>query len=351
MQNHFTRLLSCIFGGALVLLVVTMAEPVFAQESAGPRPRTLTASERPLPSVFTLPAPRNGAELKAIQDHVTQQFPTWAESTVNLAVGGRRGAAQGSGVIVSPEGLILTAAHVSGAPGQPVTITTHDGKSYPGITLGRNTTLDASLVRFEDPSRRDWPAAPVAMKAAVEGDWCAVLGHPGGYQSDRGVVLRLGRVILQNKWLIQTDCELIGGDSGGPLFNMRGEVIGINTRIGESTEFNIHVPIEVYTRDWKRLVDSEDFRTHSGAYLGLSGVPAPSGEGLLVEKLTPGEAAENQGIRVGDILLTCQGEKITDLAQLTELIGRRFPGQTAQITLRRNGETLTVTPRLGMRRE
>lgn len=366
----FFRMLNCTgcnaFRIAFIALSMGLSGQLFAEE--GPAPglnaaktpevssgfafKTIDPSSVKIPAVFSLPAPRSAADLKTIQDHVTQLVPTLRAATVNLTLDTRRGGggSQGSGVIVSSDGIILTAAHVGGRPGRPVSIVTNDGKLYQGVTLGRNVTMDASLVRIES-DRRDWPAVPVAVTPYKAGDWCLVLGHPGGYQEDRGIVLRLGRVVYCNKWLIQTDCELIGGDSGGPLFNMSGEVIGINTRIGEDTNFNIHVPIEVYTQDWNRLVAGEDFRTHSGAYLGLAGSKAPSGEGLVVDRVTSGDAAEREGIEVGDILLTFQGEKIVDLPQLTELVGRQFPGQAVKITLLRNGETKTVILRLGTRWE
>ncbi|SFI98083.1 S1C family serine protease [Planctomicrobium piriforme] len=340
-----SRQVICLWA-LLILTSSALAQPATPSPAA---PVAKSAPVTPLPEAFAQPAPRSVADLKAIQDHVTKLVPQLKAVTVGLSVPAIGGGAQGSGVIVAPEGYILTAAHVAGPPGKPVTITTSDGKRHPGITLGRNSTLDASMVRFESTTRRDWPHAVVATESARSGDWCAVMGHPGGYQKDRGLVLRLGRVVQKNDWLVQTDCELVGGDSGGPLFNMRGEVIGINTRIGESTEFNIHVPAEVYTRDWKRLVAGEDFRTHSGAYLGLSGVPATTGEGLLVEKVQPGDAADRDGIKVGDILLTFEGEKIKDLAQLTELVGEEFPGQSVKITLQRDGQVRSVTLRLGMK--
>ncbi len=346
-------MLQCLICSLFWIPTAGSAEPMASTSSTGPvvavQPKTRGAAAAELPAVFSLPAPRNAADLKVIQDHVTSLYPTLSQATVNLSVNGPGGNAQGSGVFVAAEGIILTAAHVTGRPGRPVTVTLHDGSRYAGITLGRNTTLDASLVRIVESDRRDWPALPVAGSKAKAGDWCAVLGHPGGYQRDRRAVLRLGRVVYENKWQIQSDCELVGGDSGGPLFNMHGEVIGINTRIGESTEFNIHVPIEVYTRDWARLMNSEDFRTHSGAYLGVSGIAAPSGTGLLVQKVEAGEAAARAGVKVGDLIISCQGEKVTDLAQLTELIGQHFPGQSIRLVLSRDGEVVNLTARLGAR--
>jgi serine protease Do len=329
-------------------MVLTLV--VLCGTSARAQPEAAVSATVPaVPPVFSKPAPQSVQDLQAIQQHVIQLVPQLKAVTVNLTIHAHGAAgAQGSGVIVAPEGLILTAAHVTGMPGRSVTITTSDGKRYPGITLGRNATLDAAMVRFES-SRRDWPWASVATSPTHPGEWCAVMGHPGGYQPERGLVLRLGRVVQKNEWMVQTDCELVGGDSGGPLFNMQGEVIGINTRIGESTEFNIHVPAEIYSRDWKRLLAGEEFRTHSGAYLGLSGSPAPSGEGLLIDRVVPGDVAEREGLRTGDILLTFQGENIHDLAQLTELVGQEFPGQSVKLTLLRDGQVRSVTLRLGMR--
>ena len=162
-------------------------------------------------------------------------------------------------------------------------------------------------------------------------------------------MLRLGRVILKNNWLVQSDCELIGGDSGGPLFNMRGEVIGINTRIGENTEYNFHVPAEAYLRDWKRLVASEDFHTHSGAYLGISGTPNTEGLGLVITDVYEGEPAEHAGVRAGDILLTFQGTKVTDLNQLIQLVGDERPGKSVTLGILRDGQPMDVTVRLAMR--
>jgi serine protease Do len=294
--------------------------------------------------VFSQALPHTVADLKAIEKHVQELVPKIAACTVNLKIG----RAQGTGVIISPEGLILTAAHVAGRPGTSISITMSDGSRVRGTALGRDRTLDASVVQI-DSDRKDWPSVPLADEAANPGDWCLVLGHPGGYVKDRGLVLRLGRVVDDTDWLIQTDCELVGGDSGGPLCNMRGEVIGINTRIGASVSSNYHVPSEVFRKDWDRLLASEDFRTHSGAYLGVSGIPAPSGRGLLIQKVYPGDPAERAGVEDGDILLSFQGTPVTDLDQLIELVGEEYPQQVVSMVILHQGETKELTVRLGRR--
>lgn len=331
-----------VVAGIVGSLLFLSPDAVQAQPAAPPSDRQAVA----VPDAFSRPAPNSVADLKAIQTHVTRLVPPLSACTVNLKIG----RAQGSGVIVSPQGHVLTAAHVSGQPGNDVTITTRDGKRFQGISLGRNTMLDASMVKIQS-ERTDWPYCPLARQPARPGDWCLVLGHPGGYQRERGAVLRLGRVIVHNDWLIQSDCELVGGDSGGPLFNMQGEVIGINTRIGESTEFNFHVPAEVYARDWHRLAGSEDFRTHSGAYLGISGITRGDGPGLLIQKVYPGDPADLAGIQEGDILIAFQGKKVTDLQQLIDLVGAEHPGQSVKLSILRDGETREITLRLAMRLE
>ena len=329
-------------------LLLSISLTLHAEE---PKPATYPVSVETVPRAFDLPAPKTVDDLRAMQDHLTSLIPRLMECTVNLQIGG----AQGSGVIVDPDGYILTAAHVSGRPGNRVSITMPDGNQYRGRSLGRNKILDASVVKIES-DRTDWPYCSMAVKEIDEeavskpGDWCIVIAHPGGYQAERGLVVRVGRVILGNRWMIQTDCELVGGDSGGPLFGIDGKVIGINTRIGESTDLNFHVPIEAYTRDWDRLVKGEDFRTHSGAYLGVSAQVAQQGEvGLKITKVHDGDPADRAGIKEGDILMTFQSRKITSMQQLYDLVREQSPGKSVKIGILRDGEALEITLRLGMR--
>lgn len=331
---------------AACLLVVTSPLRVKAAEETEKNSLigTSPVSVASVPEAFSHPAPANVNELRDMQTHLTSLIPRLMECTVNLQIG----AAQGSGVLVSADGYILTAAHVSGAPGARVSITMPDGNRYRGRSLGRNKMLDASLVKL-DSDRTDWPYCEMAEEVAEPGDWCIVVAHPGGYQEDRGLVVRVGRVILENRWMIQSDCELVGGDSGGPLFGVDGKVIGVNTRIGESTDLNFHVPIQAYTRDWDRLVASEDFQTHSGAYLGVSGVVKQDSPGMKVTKVFPGDPADRAGLQEGDILLTFQSRKITSMQQLVDLVGAEMPGKSVKLGVLRGDETIDLKLRLGMR--
>ena len=324
---------------AAILCLLLIGSTLRADDAA-PGPVTVDK----VPEGFLKPVPKGVNELKEMQEHLIDIIPALKECTVNLQVGG----AQGSGVIISPQGHILTAAHVSGRPGKKLNIIMNDGNQYRGRSLGRNVILDASLVLIES-DRKDWPHCKMAEEPPKPGDWSIVIAHPGGYQEDRGLVVRLGRVILANRWMVQTDNELVGGDSGGPLFSPDGTVIGVNTRIGESTDLNFHVPIQAYTRDWDRMIAGEDFRTHSGAYLGVSGVVRANTVGMEITDVYPGDPADRAGLKKGDVLLTFQSRKVVSMQQLVDLVGKEMPGKSVKLGVVRDGETLDVTLRLGMR--
>ncbi|MEZ5944444.1 MAG: trypsin-like peptidase domain-containing protein [Planctomycetaceae bacterium] len=335
---------------AILVLNSTTALPDDASLNKGTVPAastvtTDTSGVEELPTAFRNLVPESLEQLREIEQFTTRLVPQLKECTVNIRVG----PSQGSGVIVSSDGLILTAAHVVTRPGRRVSIVFQNGDTYRGKVLGRNTTLDAAMVQLES-DRTDWPHCELGtMDSFDQGDWCIVLGHPGGFMEDRGLVTRLGRVVHKTKWYVQSDCELVGGDSGGPIFDMRGKLIGISTRIGEDTSANFHVPISAYHDGWDRMLASEDYHSHSGAYLGLSGDPVEGGVGLKLTDVYPGTPADVAGLRVGDVVVTVESKRVTDTKQLAELVGEFVPGETVKMEIVRNGKPQTIEVRLGLR--
>src|SRR6185295_2323319 len=121
--------------------------------------------------------------------------------------------------------------------------------------LGLDKDVDAGMIKITD--KGEWPAAEMAPDDSyAAGHWCAAVGHPNGYQKERGSVVRLGHVLAARRGVVQTDCTLVGGDSGGPLYDLEGRVIGIHSRIGMFITANIHVPVDTYRETWDRLVAS-----------------------------------------------------------------------------------------------
>src|SRR5690606_1520398 len=119
-----------------------------------------------------------------------------------------------------------------------------------------DASIDSGLMEITDQG--DFPAVEMGDSSKLKrGQWVLALGHPGGFESGRRPVLRLGRILDVEDDAIRTDCTLVGGDSGGPLFDMQGRVIAIHSRIGGPLTANIHVPVNVYKENWDRLAAGE----------------------------------------------------------------------------------------------
>src|SRR5262249_27260555 len=144
-------------------------------------------------------------DLRALEKAVQAILPKTQPCTVAIYIG----TGQGSGVIISEDGFVLTAGHVSGKPGQDAIVVMPDGKKLKGKTLGRNPGIDSGLVKIMDEGK--YPFCDMGKASDVKrGQWVVAIGHPGGFRLNRKPVVRLGRVIQTNHMLIHTDCTLVG---------------------------------------------------------------------------------------------------------------------------------------------
>ncbi|SKA91681.1 serine protease, S1-C subfamily, contains C-terminal PDZ domain [Prosthecobacter debontii] len=257
-----------------------------------------------------------------------------------------------SGVIMSEDGLILTAAHVAERPGRELRVILEDGTVVRATTLGLDKTTDAALMQINDTEKK-WPFVKVSRDVlkAQPGEWCFALGHPGGFDEKRGVVLRVGRIIKQTANSLQTDCVLMGGDSGGPLFDLNGDVIGIHSLIWEGRNENMHVSMAPFLRSWDEMKGSLVIRTWgigSGGYLGV-GTEANAQGSIEVVDVIAGSPSEKAGILNGDVILALNGETITGLPQFTHAVRMRAAGEEIHLKLRSKGVERDVSVTLGSR--
>ncbi|MEO8494002.1 MAG: trypsin-like peptidase domain-containing protein [Planctomycetota bacterium] len=211
--------------------------------------------------VLNRPVPRDASDLRVIEYAATKLAAQVVQCTVGVQVGNNHG----SGVVITESGYVLTAAHVTERPGRNATIRFPDGKTVRGKTLGLHTHADGALIKITEEG--SWPFAPVVTlddyPYPKPGDWCIATGHPGGFDKDRTPPVRLGRIIDVNETVIRTDCAINSGDSGGPLFDMQGRVIGIHSRIAELAAVNLHGPVLAYQEAWQQMKDGEVYPPHS----------------------------------------------------------------------------------------
>jgi serine protease Do len=286
----------------------------------------------------------SAAQLRLIQSQLKRVIKQVLPATVGVEV---RGAA-GSGVIVNKEGLVLTAGHVVGQADRRAWVELPDGRRLRGRTLGANHDIDAGMIQLDDPPL-DLPFAPVSEGPDLSnGQWVLTLGQPGGIIEHRSPPVRFGRVLFRGESLLCTDCKLVGGDSGGPLFNMQGEVVGIHSSIGPLVTHNFHVPIAAFRKSWHRLLAGEvwggQHDDDKGPQLGVRG--RTEGGRCLISQVFPGMPAEKAGVKPGDVIVAVDGRPISTFDELARIVFFKEPGAKLRLKIDRGGETLTITAEL-----
>ena len=190
---------------------------------------------------------------------VRKLAPDLVDATIAIIVNG----GSGSGVIVSPEGLVITAAHVTNDPKKQMKVLLSDGRELPATSLGVDHETDGALLQINAPG--PFPFRPyVETKTYKVDDWVIATGHPGGPVVGRPAPVRLGRISeagIKSGFsdAITSSAMVISGDSGGPLYNLKGEVIGINSNISSSWRINKHVPLPSIVARWDALIAGEAF--------------------------------------------------------------------------------------------
>ena len=241
---------------------------------------------------------------------------------------GLRGAgpAVGTGVVVSKDGLILTAGHVAAATRDDITVSFPDGRKVKAKALGADYSRDSAMVQIIEEG--EYPFVKVGKSDHLKvDDWCLALGHAGGFQIDRSPPVRLGRVVDRGgNLLLSTDCALIGGDSGGPLIDLEGNVIGIHSRIGQTLSQNHHVPISAFHYAWDRLKKGERWGTLDGGGRRRRGPRTgirPAGgddKGVRIRVQEDSHAAK-AGLEDDDIVTKVDGKEVAASASSTARCG------------------------------
>ena len=269
----------------------------------------------------------------------------------------RRAQGLGSGFIVDPSGLIVTNNHViDGA--EKITIVLQNGDEFKGTLVGHDEKTDLAVVRID--ADRDLPTVPWGDSDTIEvGDWAIAIGNPFGLGGSvsAGIVSARGRNIQSGPYddFIQVDTPINRGNSGGPLFDQTGHVIGVNTAIFSPSGGNVGIGFAIPANQAKKIVAElvENGSVERG-WLGVSIQPM-TGEiaeslgledatGALVASVSEDGPAAHGGLKTGDVIMRFGATKIDNVRDLTRAVADTEPGTTSKMTVWRGGkeETLTV---------
>ena len=265
----------------------------------------------------------------------------------------------GSGFIVSPDGVILTNAHVV-RDAKEVTVKLQDRREYRAKVLGSDPKTDVAVLKIE---AKNLPVVPIGKSSELRvGEWVLAIGSPFGLDSTvtAGVVSAKGRSLPDDSQVpfIQTDVAVNPGNSGGPLFNTRGEVVGINSQIYSQTGgyqgLSFAIPIDVAYKIKEQLVATG---TVKHAKLGVTVQEVGQGfadafklespEGALVSNVERGGAADQAGIKSGDVIRKLNGQPIVASGDLPAMLSVATPGDKVTLEVWRDGKLVQLGARLG----
>lgn len=265
---------------------------------------------------------------------------------------------QGSGFIVSPDGIILTNAHVV-RDAKEVTVKLTDRREYRAKVLGADPKTDVAVLRID---AKNLPVVTLGKISELKvGEWVLAIGSPFGFENTvtAGVVSAKGRSLPDDSAVpfIQTDVAVNPGNSGGPLFNARGEVVGINsqiyTRSGGYQGVSFAIPVDVAVRIKNQIVATGKVE-HARLGVAVQEVnqsfadsfKLDKPEGALVSSVEKGGPADKAGLQSGDVIRGVNGQPIVSSGDLPALIGLAAPGDSIRLDIWRQGAAKVITARL-----
>jgi len=274
----------------------------------------------------------------------------------------------GSGFIVSADGYVVTNSHVVTAEGkgevESISVTLPNGDDYPAKLVGRDAASDLAVLKITTPKPLPFVKFGDSRNARV-GDWVIAIGNPFGLGGTvtagiiSAVYRNTGTGSAYDRYL-QTDAAINRGNSGGPMFDMKGQVIGINNAIfspnGGSIGIGFAIPADIAAPIVERLMKGQAIER---GYLGIriqalsddlaDSLGIPHNHGEFVQAVEPGKAAALAGIQAGDVVLKVNGKDVTPGQSLSFLVANTAPGSRIPIELIRNDQRMTVTATVAKR--
>jgi len=271
----------------------------------------------------------------------------------------RHGVALGSGFIISQDGYVVTNNHVVEHGGKEVTVTLDSGKEVKAKVIGTDPKTDLAVLKIEESG--DYPFVKFAKQLPRIGDWVLAIGNPFGLGGTvtAGIVSAEGRDIGSGPYdqFIQIDAPINKGNSGGPTFNLKGEVVGVNTAIFSPSGGSIGLGFAIPAQTVDQVVADLEHGGVKRGYLGVQiqpvtqdiadGLGLKSTDGALVAEAQPDTPAAAAGFKSGDVIVKLNGAEVKNAADLTRKVGALKPGDKAAVTFMRDGKEQTADVTLG----
>jgi putative serine protease PepD len=286
---------------------------------------------------------------------------THDRSSVAFGRGGRQpGGGEGSGFVYDGSGDVVTNDHVVDGVNS-ITVRLWNGNTYKAKLVGTDPSTDLAVVKISAPQSELHPLMLGDSSSVEVGAGVVAIGSPFGYAESvtSGIVSALHRTMTSpNHYTIddaiQTDAAINHGNSGGPLLNAQGQVVGVNAQIQSESGGSDGVGFAIPSNTVRHVVTTlAAGHKVEHAYLGLSGETATNAHsdaaGALASRVLPGQPAWNAGIRSGDVIVRIAGARISSFEDMTRAVGDHKPGETVTVIFLRNGHSHTVQLRLGTR--
>jgi len=347
-----------LFGAVMLLAAIACVTPAHAQRAAPDSfapPTFAPLVKRVLPAVVNIAVVETTGGLAGRLPPELRGTPF--ERQFRERFGGRQSTGAGSGFIIDAAGYIVTNRHVVGRADR-IAVSLTDGTELPAKLIGADELTDIALIKVN--ANRPLPFVDFGDSRAVEvGDWILAAGNPFGLGGSvsAGIVSARGRDLGNGPFddFLQLDAPINPGNSGGPTFNMAGQVVGVNTAIitpsGGSVGIGFAIPSEIAARIVQDLRDKG--RIERG-WLGVS-LSDIEGNGVGIAGVERTGPAGRAGLRPGDVVLAVNGDKVDTAREMIRRIATQSPGNTVNLTLRRQGResqlAVTVARRPGGRGE
>jgi putative serine protease PepD len=297
-----------------------------------------------------------GEIYKRSADAVVKITVTSAGQASPLGGSGGTQQAQGSGFVYDTQGHVITNQHVvDGA--ESVSVKFANGKTYSAKVVGTDPSTDLAVIDVDAPASALKPLELADSSAVEVGDGVIAIGSPFGLDQTvtTGIVSALHRQITApNNFAIddaiQTDAAINHGNSGGPLLDMDGEVIGVNSQIESESGGNVGIGFAVPSNTVEKIADAlitDGSVEH--AYLGVAIEDGSGSGGTTLAEVRSGTPAAEAGLQQGDVVTEFDGESVDSADELRRLVDAKSPGDKVELTIERNGDTQTVDVTLGTR--